>query len=46
MQSLAVSCECRKIEKLKNEWKYSGINVEQVNLLSLVLKFGIRLHKG
>ncbi|NSB88289.1 DNA replication protein DnaC [Clostridium saccharobutylicum] len=28
-QPLALSCECRKIEKLKNEWKYSGINVEQ-----------------
>lgn len=28
-QPLAVSCECRKIEKLKNEWKYCGINVEQ-----------------
>lgn len=27
-QPLAVSCECRSIEKLKNEWKYSGINVE------------------
>lgn len=31
-QSLAVSCECRKIEKLKSEWKYSGINVEQSKL--------------
>ncbi|EHI98738.1 hypothetical protein CDLVIII_2063 [Clostridium sp. DL-VIII] len=29
MQPLAVACECRKIEKLKSEWKYSGINVEQ-----------------
>lgn len=28
-QALAISCDCRKIEKLKNEWKYSGINVEQ-----------------
>ncbi|NRT71406.1 DNA replication protein DnaC [Clostridium beijerinckii] len=28
-QPLAISCDCRKIEKLKNEWKYSGINVEQ-----------------
>jgi DNA replication protein DnaC len=28
-QPLAVTCECRKIEKLKSEWKYSGINVEQ-----------------
>ncbi|AQR96135.1 ATP-binding protein [Clostridium saccharoperbutylacetonicum] len=28
-QPLAVSCECRKIEKLKSEWRYSGINVEQ-----------------
>lgn len=27
-QPLAISCECREIEKLKNEWKYSGINVE------------------
>ena len=27
-QPLAVSCECRGIEKVKNEWKYSGINVE------------------
>ena len=26
---LALSCDCRKIEKLKNEWKHSGINVEQ-----------------
>lgn len=32
MQPLAVSCECREIEKLKNEWKYSGINVEQSKL--------------
>ncbi len=32
MQPLAVACECRKIEKLKNEWKYSGINVEQSKL--------------
>ena len=31
-QPLAVSCECRKIEKLKSEWKYSGINVEQSKL--------------
>jgi DNA replication protein DnaC len=31
-QPLAVSCECRKVEKLKNEWKYSGINVEQSKL--------------
>nr|WP_243128314.1 ATP-binding protein [Clostridium chromiireducens] len=30
-QPLAVSCECRKIEKLKSEWKYSGINVEHSN---------------
>ncbi|MFT8343045.1 ATP-binding protein [Clostridium beijerinckii] len=28
-QSLALSCDCREVEKLKNEWKYSGINVEQ-----------------
>lgn len=28
-QPLASSCDCRKIEKLKNEWKCSGINVEQ-----------------
>ncbi len=28
MQPIAISCECRKIEKLKGEWKYSGINVE------------------
>ena len=27
-QPLAVSCECRSIEKVKNEWRYSGINVE------------------
>jgi DNA replication protein DnaC len=27
-QPIAVSCECRSIEKVKNEWKYSGINVE------------------
>ncbi len=27
-----MSCECRKIDKLKNEWKYSGINVEQSKL--------------
>lgn len=27
-QPLAVTCECRKIEKLKNEWKSSGINTE------------------
>ncbi len=27
-QPLAVSCECRSIEKVKNEWKYSGINIE------------------
>ncbi len=32
MQPLAVGCECRKIEKLKSEWKYSGINVEQSKL--------------
>ena len=32
MQPIAVACECRKIEKLKNEWKYSGINVEQSKL--------------
>ncbi|UYZ38925.1 ATP-binding protein [Clostridium beijerinckii] len=32
MQPLAVACECRKIEKLKSEWKYSGINVEQSKL--------------
>lgn len=32
MQPLAVKCECQKIEKLKNEWKYSGINVEQSKL--------------
>nr|WP_242964522.1 ATP-binding protein [Clostridium beijerinckii] len=31
-QPLAVACECRKIEKLKSEWKYSGINVEQSKL--------------
>lgn len=30
-QPLATSCECREIEKLKNEWKYSGINVEMTN---------------
>lgn len=24
-----MACECRKIKKLKNEWKYSGINVEK-----------------
>jgi DNA replication protein DnaC len=29
MQPIAISCECRKVEKLKNEWKHSGINVEQ-----------------
>ena len=28
MQPLAIPCECRKIEKLKSEWKSSGINVE------------------
>jgi len=28
MQPLAQACECRKIEKLKNEWKSSGINTE------------------
>jgi DNA replication protein DnaC len=28
MQPLAISCECMKIEKLKNEWKSSGINLE------------------
>jgi DNA replication protein DnaC len=27
-QPLAVSCECRKVEKLKNEWKSCGINTE------------------
>lgn len=27
-QPLALSCECREIEKAKNEWKSSGINVE------------------
>ena len=27
-QPLAVTCECRKIEKLKNEWKSCGINTE------------------
>jgi DNA replication protein DnaC len=27
-QPLAVSCECRSIKKVKDEWKYSGINVE------------------
>ena len=27
-QSLAIACECRKIELLKNEWKASGINTE------------------
>ncbi|WP_242836878.1 ATP-binding protein [Clostridium beijerinckii] len=27
-QPLAVGCECRDVEKVKNEWKYSGINVE------------------
>jgi DNA replication protein DnaC len=32
MQPLAVTCECKKIEKLKNEWMYSGINVEQSKL--------------
>ncbi|UYZ38863.1 ATP-binding protein [Clostridium beijerinckii] len=31
-QPLAISCNCRKIEKLKSEWKYSGINVEQSKL--------------
>jgi DNA replication protein DnaC len=31
-QPLALSCECRKAEKLKSEWKYSGINVEQTKL--------------
>ena len=31
-QPLAISCECRKIEKLKSDWKYSGINVEQSKL--------------
>ena len=31
-QPLAIACECRKIEKLKNEWKYSGINIEQSKL--------------
>lgn len=28
MQPLAISCECRKSEKLKNEWRSSGINLE------------------
>lgn len=28
MNPLAVSCDCRNIEKVKNEWKYSGINIE------------------
>jgi DNA replication protein DnaC len=32
MQPIAVACECMKIEKLKSEWKYSGINVEQSKL--------------
>ncbi|AWK53051.1 AAA family ATPase [Clostridium beijerinckii] len=32
MQPLAISCECRKIEKIKSEWRYSGINVEQSKL--------------
>jgi len=32
MQPLALACECRKIEKLKSEWRYSGINVEQSKL--------------
>lgn len=32
MQPLAVACECKKATKLKNEWKYSGINVEQSKL--------------
>lgn len=27
-QPLAIACECRKIELLKNEWKVSGINTE------------------
>ena len=27
-QPLAKACECRKIEKLKNEWKSSEINTE------------------
>ena len=31
-QPLAIACECRKIEKLKSEWRYSGINVEQSKL--------------
>lgn len=31
-QAIATACECRKIEKLKSEWKYSGINVEQSKL--------------
>lgn len=31
-QPLAVSCECRSINKIKNEWKYSGINVEMTKL--------------
>ena len=28
IQPIAKACECRKIEKLKNEWKSSGINIE------------------
>ena len=31
-QPLALACECRKIEKIKSEWRYSGINVEQSKL--------------
>ena len=27
-QPLAITCECRKIDKLKKEWKSSGINTE------------------
>lgn len=30
-QPLAISCDCREIEKIKNEWEYSGINLEQSN---------------
>ncbi|WP_311196430.1 hypothetical protein [Clostridium gelidum] len=25
---MAVACECRKIEKLKDDWKSCGINTE------------------
>lgn len=31
-QPLALACECRKIERIKSEWRYSGINVEQSKL--------------